>query len=64
MEKVETVHFLFAILLFNIIMHQNLTPMEILEVNKVYLFRLGHMTKTAAMHIFGKNLELSSSPEA
>ena len=28
MEKVEKVHFLVAIVLFNIIMHENSTPME------------------------------------
>ena len=30
---------------------------------KVYIFRSGHMTKMAAMPIYGKNLKKSSSPE-
>ena len=30
---------------------------------KVYIFRPGHMTKIAAMPIYGKNLKKSSSPE-
>ena len=30
---------------------------------KVCIFRLGHMTKMAAMPIYGKNLKKSSSPE-
>ena len=30
---------------------------------KVYIFCPGHMTKTAAMPIYGKNLKKSSSPE-
>ena len=29
----------------------------------VYIFRLGHMTKVAAMPIYGKNIKKSSSPE-
>ena len=30
---------------------------------KVYIFRPGHMTKMAAMPIYGKDLKKSSSPE-
>ena len=30
---------------------------------KIYIFRPGHMTKMAAMPIYGKNLKKSSSPE-
>ena len=30
---------------------------------KVYMFRLGHMTKMATMPIYNKNLKKSSSPE-
>ena len=30
---------------------------------KFYINGLGHMTKMAAMHIYGKNLKKSSSPE-
>ena len=30
---------------------------------KVYIFRLGHMTKMATTPIYGKNLNKSSSPE-
>ena len=30
---------------------------------KVYINGPGHMTKMAAMHIYGKNLKKSSSPE-
>ena len=30
---------------------------------KVYIFRPGHLTKMAAMPIYGKNLKKSSSPE-
>ena len=30
---------------------------------KVYIFRPGHMTKLAAIPIYGKNLTKSSSPE-
>ena len=30
---------------------------------KIYTYELGHMTKVAAMPIYGKNLKKSSSPE-
>ena len=30
---------------------------------KIYTIELGHMTKVAAMPIYGKNLKKSSSPE-
>ena len=30
---------------------------------KIYTIELGHMTKMAAMLIYGKNLKKSSSPE-
>ena len=32
-------------------------------ITKFYINGSGHMTKMAAMHIYGKNLKKSSSPE-